>query len=87
MATGWAKEGAVVDQINDTVEDGVSAARARLPAGESALECLVCGQDIPEPRRQATPGVKTCLACQSLRDRRIEHSLFNRRGGKDSQLR
>jgi phage/conjugal plasmid C-4 type zinc finger TraR family protein len=87
MATGWAKDGAVVDQIDDTITDGVTAARARLPAGESSLECVECGEGIPERRRQALPGVKTCVNCQSGRDRSVTHSLFNRRGSKDSQLR
>ena len=31
MAGGWARDGAVQDQIDDTVSDAVSAARARLP--------------------------------------------------------
>ena len=87
MATGWAKDGAVGDQIEDTIGDSVWAARARLPSGESALECVECGEDIPERRRIALLGVKTCVQCQSLRDRRVTHELFNRRGSKDSQLR
>ena len=87
MATGWAKEGAVVDQIDDTIVDGITAARTRLPTGESARECVECGEAIPDRRRQALPGVKTCLQCQSGRDLTITHSLFNRRGSKDSQLR
>ncbi len=36
MAGGWARDGAVQDQIDDSVKDAVSGARARLPAGESA---------------------------------------------------
>ena len=31
MATGWAKEGAVQDQIDDTVKDGVRRAKSRIP--------------------------------------------------------
>ena len=87
MASGWAKDGAVGDQIDDTVEDGVLAARQRLPAGPSATECEECGEPIPERRREALPGVQTCVACQAERDGRVEHALFNRRGSKDSQLR
>lgn len=87
MATGWAHEGAVLDQIHDTITDGVQSARARLPQGESALECVECGDEIPERRRQALPGVTTCVACQSGRDQRVEHAMFNRRGSKDSQLK
>lgn len=87
MATGWANEGAVLDQIQDTIMDAVQGARSRLPNGESAEECIECGDPIPPRRREALPGVKTCVACQSSRDQRVVHSLFNRRGSKDSQLK
>jgi len=87
MATGWAHEGAVLDQVNDTIVDGVQGARARLPQGEGTLECVECGEEIPAPRRAALPGVTTCIACQSARDRQVVHSLINRRGSKDSQLK
>jgi phage/conjugal plasmid C-4 type zinc finger TraR family protein len=87
MATGWAPDGAVQEQIDDTVSDGVQRARARLPAGESREQCQECGEDIPQARRHAVPGVQTCIACQSEIDKRINHSLFNRRGSKDSQLK
>ena len=87
MAGGWARDGAVQDQIDDTVSDAVSAARARMPKGESARYCDECGEDIPERRRVALPGVRTCVACQSARDASVRQSGINRRGSKDSQLR
>ncbi|MBB4658505.1 DksA/TraR family C4-type zinc finger protein [Parvularcula dongshanensis] len=87
MATGWARDGAVQDQIDDTVSDAVSHARARLPHGESAEFCVECEEPIAERRRQALPGVQTCLACQSRRDGRHRMPGINRRGSKDSQLR
>jgi len=87
MAGGWTRDGAVEDQIGDTIVDAVTSARARLPAGPGTPECMECGEDIPKPRRRAIPGVTTCVACQTARDRRVQHSLFNRRGSKDSQLR
>lgn len=87
MATGWAHEGAVLDQIEDTVTDGVLSARSRLPVGEGTTHCIECGDEIPERRRQALPGARTCIACQSGRDDRVVHALINRRGSKDSQLR
>ena len=87
MATGWAHEGAVLDQIHDTIIDGVEGARARLPQGEGRPDCIECGEPIPERRRQALPGVSTCIDCQAGRDQRVVHSAINRRGSKDSQLR
>lgn len=87
MAGGWTRDGAVQDQIDDTVKDAVAAARARTPKGESAEFCDDCGEAIPERRRAALPGVRTCVACQSDRDGHVRHSAINRRGSKDSQLR
>lgn len=87
MAGGWTRDGAVLDQIEDTVLDGVLNARARLPIGEGTLDCVECGDEIPAARRTAMPGATTCVHCQSGRDSRIAHSTINRRGSKDSQLR
>ena len=56
MAGGWARDGAVQDQIDDTVSDAVKAARLRLPQGESEAFCLECGEAIPEKRRAALAG-------------------------------
>lgn len=88
MAGGWARDGAVQDQIDSTVEDAVERARARLPKGPSRLECEECGETIPKARRDAIPGVRLCIACQSALDEQ-ERKIggFNRRGSKDSQLR
>ena len=87
MAGGWTRDGAVQDQIDDTVADAVRAARAGLPTGESEPYCAICGDDVPEGRRNAVPGVRTCGSCQSTRDDRPMASSFNRWGSKDSQLR
>lgn len=88
MASGWAPDSAVQDQIEDTIADALAHARLRLPSGESLEECEACGDDIPERRRLALPGVRTCIACQSQRDRhRVTFTGINRRGSKDSQLR
>jgi RNA polymerase-binding transcription factor DksA len=87
MANGWAHDGAVLDQIEDTVTDGVLTARARLPAGEGTDHCVECGDAISPARRKALSGVTTCVPCQSGRDSRNVHVGINRRGSKDSQLR
>jgi len=87
MAGGWTRDGAVQDQIDDTVADAVKRARANIPTGEPAKYCEECGEDIPEARRRALPGARTCVACQSARDARRVDVGINRRGSKDSQLR
>lgn len=88
MASGWAPDSAVQDQIDDTVMDGVRRARAELVAGgEGDGHCVACGEDIPVARRLALPGVRTCVACQMKRDGRPVSFGFNRRGSKDSQLK
>ena len=88
MATGWAHEGAVLEQIDATVKDAVARARSQLSAGPALAHCAECGEDIPPGRQQAIPGVRLCVACQQAQDRSIRaFSSYNRRGSKDSQLR
>jgi phage/conjugal plasmid C-4 type zinc finger TraR family protein len=88
MATGWAQDGAVQDQIDATVKDGVSRAQSRLPTGPSLTHCAHCSAEIPEARRQAIPGVRLCVGCQEEADREeAAFTGYNRRGSKDSQLR
>lgn len=88
MATGWAGENAVNEQIDATVKDGIRRAQSRLPQGDSLTHCAHCGAAIPEARRAAVPGVRLCIACQEAQDHESsQHSGYNRRGSKDSQLR
>lgn len=88
MATGWAGDGAVQDQIDATVKDAVSRAKSRLPAGPGLTHCAACGAQIPEARQNAIPGVRLCVTCQESEDREeAQFSGYNRRGSKDSQLR
>lgn len=88
MASGWAGDGAVQDQIDATVSDGIRRARSRLAQGAALTQCTECGAPIPEARRRAVPGARMCLACQEASDRTLaEFSGYNRRGSKDSQLR
>ncbi len=88
MATGWAADGAVQDQIDATVKDGIQRARSRLPQGPGLSHCEDCDAEIPEARRRAVPGVRLCVICQEAADREDAASGgYNRRGSKDSQLR
>lgn len=88
MAGGWSRDGAVQDQIDASVEDEVKRARSQLGGGESATHCDECDAPIPEKRREAIPGVRLCIQCQSaLEKRKTTSGGINRRGSKDSQLR
>ncbi|MEM6662528.1 MAG: DksA/TraR family C4-type zinc finger protein [Pseudomonadota bacterium] len=89
MAGGWARDGAVQDQIDASVQDELQRMAARkLPVGESLEHCAECDEEIPEARRKALPGVKLCIECQQERDARpVLRGGINRRGSKDSQLK
>ena len=88
MATGWAGDGAVQDQIDATVKDGINRVRSQLPQGPGLTRCEECDAAIPLARRKALPGVRLCVPCQEVHD--LEQGFvsgYNRRGSKDSQLR
>ncbi|OCG36578.1 hypothetical protein A9G29_12030 [Gilliamella sp. Fer2-1] len=90
MASGWASDDAVNQQIEGTIADAIENARRQLNYGTiSANFCIECGDPIAEARKIALPGVQYCLSCQQKIDKRIAKasSLYNRRGSKDSQLR
>ncbi len=89
MATGWAGDTAVQDQIDATVDDAVKRVRSRMsPHGPGLERCEECDKPIPEARRKAVPGVRLCVVCQEAADREeAAFSGYNRRGSKDSQLR
>ena len=88
MAGGWARDGAVQEQIDASVQDAVKRARDQLPHGSGLSHCEECDKAIPEARRKAVPGVRLCVACQDEQDQQQHHSQgINRRGSKDSQLR
>ena len=88
MATGWAKDGAVQEQIDASVDEAVALARSQMAQGPGREDCEDCGESIPEARRRAVPGVSRCVACQESHDTDSPYtSTINRRGSKDSQLR
>ena len=88
MATGWAGDGAVQDQIDATIKDGIDRVRRQLAQGPGLECCEECDAPIPEARRKAVPGVRLCVTCQEAHDREAGGvGGYNRRGSKDSQLR
>jgi phage/conjugal plasmid C-4 type zinc finger TraR family protein len=89
MAGGWARDGAVGEQIEASINDELARMRAQQqPVGESLKYCAECEEEIPQARRLARPGVKLCLECQQDRDSAFKaRGGINRRGSKDSQLK
>nr|WP_297349921.1 DksA/TraR family C4-type zinc finger protein [uncultured Glaciecola sp.] len=88
MAGGWAKDGAVQDQIDANVEDAVARSRSQLSTGNSLTHCEECEVKIPEARRKVVQGVRFCVTCQTkFDDEQLSQAGYNRRGSKDSQLR
>ena len=72
MAGGWARDGAVSEQIEASIADELQRMQARrAPVGDSLTHCAECDEPIPEARRAAIPGVKLCIDCQQ------EHDLRN----------
>ena len=89
MAGGWARDGAVSEQIEASISDELARMQARAkPIGESLTHCAECEEEIPEKRRTALPSVNLCIDCQSERDQSFQaRGGINRRGSKDSQLK
>lgn len=90
MASGWASDDAVNQQIENTIADAINHVRQQMDqAAESAEFCEECGEAIPLARRHVLKGVRFCVECQTERDKEKQKtfSLYNRRGSKDSQLR
>ena len=89
MAGGWAKDGAVSEQIEASISDELARMKARrAPVGESLKFCAECEEEIPQARRDAVPGVKLCVECVAERDAAFQRrGGINRRGSKDSQLK
>ena len=89
MAGGWARDGAVQEQIEASIQDEL--ARLKRPGSaerESRTHCIECEEPIPEARRTAIPGVLLCVDCQQDRDSTFKaRGGINRRGSKDSQLK
>lgn len=69
-------------------EDALAAQRRRAgladkTVADSAVDCQLCGDSIPELRRQAVPGVQMCVECQ---DEIEKHGFFIRWGRKQTGL-
>jgi phage/conjugal plasmid C-4 type zinc finger TraR family protein len=89
LAGGWAKDGAVSEQIEASISDELARMLVRrVPVGESRTHCAECEEEIPQARQDAVPGVKLCVECVRERDAQFQaKGGINRRGSKDSQLK
>lgn len=57
----------IIDQANELAQQRIDMAIAAHRIDRNAVSaehCAECGEDIPEPRRAAVPGCKTCAECQ-----------------------
>ena len=63
----------IIDQANELVELTMEHALQRHRIDRNAVsaeKCEACGLEIPEKRRSAMPGCKTCVDCQQLKELR-----------------
>jgi phage/conjugal plasmid C-4 type zinc finger TraR family protein len=68
MAVGWSKDGEIQEQIDSTIAEAIDSVRRETPQGESLESCEVCEEEIPPARREAIPGVRLCVPCQTARE-------------------
>ena len=62
-----------VDQANAHNEDFRAFVlqqheRRREPGDYTGINCIECGEEIPEGRRHAQPGCRRCIDCQTLHE-------------------
>lgn len=63
----------IIDQANALVELNMEHALQRIRIDRDAVsaeQCEACAVHIPEARRTAVPGCKTCVDCQQLNELR-----------------
>jgi phage/conjugal plasmid C-4 type zinc finger TraR family protein len=66
----------IASEREQELRDDALAEHARQRGGKRQVEasaeaCAVCGEPVPERRRQAVPGVQTCLDCQNEIERAL----------------
>jgi RNA polymerase-binding transcription factor DksA len=66
----------------------LAADRGQPPIGASLTHCEEGEIAIPRARREAIPGIRLCIGCQTEIDKQqSDLNRHNRRAGKDNQLR
>lgn len=64
------------DRATDLAQQHVDAAladRTWIGVDWARAECQECGTEIPTARRKAAPWARTCIECQSIRERKGRH--------------
>ncbi|EAA9319095.1 TraR/DksA C4-type zinc finger protein [Salmonella enterica] len=78
MNADWIDE--AQEETQRMVDSQVERIRSSLilPAISSA-ECEYCGNEIPEARRRAVPGVRLCVDCQTVAEfrQRVGHGGYD----------
>ena len=69
----------IIEQANELVEHRLQLAIQKHRIDQNAVSaerCSECEEDIPEARRVAMPGCKTCASCQEV----LELMIKQRKG-------
>lgn len=64
-----------IDLANENAQrrlDAALASRARMATTSSLTHCEDCGDPIPQARRNAVPGVATCIECQAFTEHKAK---------------
>jgi phage/conjugal plasmid C-4 type zinc finger TraR family protein len=64
------------DIANDIIQERLQLTLGNRPvpinAPPSAFNCEDCGSQIAEGRRNALPGIQTCIHCQEINEQRLK---------------
>lgn len=66
----------IIDAANELAQQRIEMAIAahRIDRNAvSATHCVECGDDIPQARREAVPGCRTCSDCQQIIEIKNKH--------------
>ena len=62
----------VQQRVEQNMQRHIQNARTRKP-GIVRVLCIDCDAPIPAARRQATPGVQSCVTCQEIAELKGKH--------------
>ena len=60
-------------QATEAIHTQASISNIVRYTGVSAKNCVECGDEIPEGRRQAVSGSTTCIECENEKEKRNKH--------------